>query len=116
MADLITTTEALRVAYPVLVAKIEAEARGESGNQVTTTIEKDKDGKMIKWTEESRDLDNNLVGKRTDEYTYYPTGETDVITQKKYDSQNKLIPGSEKKIKHYLDGRQPEVQESKVEG
>ena len=110
MADPITTTEGLRAAYPVLVAKIEAEARGESGNQTTTTIEKDKDGKTVKWTEESRDLDNNLVGKRIEEYSYYSTGETDTIIQKKHDSQNKLIPGSEKKIKHYLDGRQPEVE------
>lgn len=92
------------------MAQIEAEARGESGNLATIAVEKDKDGKTTKWIEETRDSEGLLVGKRTDEYTYYPTGETDVITQKKYDSQNELIPGSEKKIKHYLDGRQPEIQ------
>jgi len=114
MTDPITTTEDLRAAYPALVAEIEAEARGELTNS-TITVVADKDGRTTKWTEETRDLKDVLLGKRVDEYTYYPTGETDIIIHKEYDSSDKLIPGSEKKIKHYLGGRQPEIQKSVAE-
>jgi hypothetical protein len=110
----ITTTEGLKAAYPVLCGRLEKEARGETTISTVIII---MDGQMwmSTWTEETRDLDEILVGKRIDEYTYYSTGEIDIIIQKKYDSQNELI-GSGKEIKHYLDGRQPTVQNLEAGG
>jgi hypothetical protein len=49
------------------------------------------------------------VNKREVTWSYYPTGEVDVITIKQYDSNDALI--RTKAIKHYIDGRQPTVTE-----
>ena len=102
----IATTEGLRAAYPVLCERLEKETRGETAVSIVTVV---KDGKerMSTWTEETRDLDDLLVGKRIDEYVYYPTGEINTITMKKYDSNNELT--SKKVLKHYKDGTQPDL-------
>ena len=110
----ITTTEGLRAAYPALCERLEKEARGETTVSFVAVI-KDGQVRVSTWTEETRDLDDVLVGKRINEYTYYPTGEIDIITQKRYDSQNELI-GSGVEIKHFLDGRQPQVQNLEAGG
>lgn len=102
----ITTTEGLKAAYPALCERLEKEARGETTVSVATVV-KDGQARMGTWTEETRDLDDLLVGKRINEYTYYPTGEINTITMKKYDSDNELT--SKKVLKHYRDGRQPNL-------
>lgn len=101
-----TTTEGLKAAYPVLCERLEKEARGET-TVPTVTVVKDGQGRMSTWTEETRDLDDVLVGKRIDEYTYYLTDEIDTITMKKHDSNDKLT--SKKVLKHYKDGTQPNL-------
>ena len=102
----ITTTEGLKAAYPGLCKRLEKEARGET-TVSTVIVVKDGKERMSTWTEETRDLDGILVGKRIDEYAYYPTGEVNTITMKKYDSNNELT--SKKVLKHYRDGRQPNL-------
>ena len=102
----ITTTEGLRAAYPGLCKRLEKEARGETAVSIVTVV-KNGQGRMSTWTEEIRDLDGLLVGKRTDEYTYYLTGEVNTITMEKYGSDNKLT--SKKVLKHCKDGTQPNL-------
>ena len=52
---------------------------------------------------------NTQVNKRVVTWTYYATGEVNVITIKVYDGANNLL--HTKAIKHYKDGRQPTVTE-----
>lgn len=52
---------------------------------------------------------NTQVNKRVVTWTYYATGEVNVITIKVYDGANNLV--HTKAIKHYTDGRQPTVTE-----
>lgn len=52
---------------------------------------------------------NAQVNKRVTTWTYYATGEVNVITIKQYDGSNNLL--HTKAIKHYKDGRQPTVTE-----
>jgi predicted double-glycine peptidase len=52
---------------------------------------------------------NTQVNKRVVTWSYYATGEVNVITIKQYDSNNVLL--HTKAIKHYKDGRQPTVTE-----
>jgi hypothetical protein len=52
---------------------------------------------------------NKQVGKRVTTWTYYPTGEVDVIAIKTYNGKNALL--KTKAIKHYRDGKQPTVTE-----
>jgi len=47
----------------------------------------------------------NKIRSWSIDYIYYPTGEIDLIILKKFDALDALI--EEKKIKHYLDGKQP---------
>jgi len=51
-------------------------------------------------------LGNKLRSWSVD-YVYYSTGEIDLIVLKKFDALDTLI--EEKKIKHYIDGKQPEI-------
>ena len=56
------------------------------------------------------DTETNLrVNKRETTWTYYATGEVNLITIKQYDANNALL--HTKAIKHYKDGRQPTVTE-----
>jgi Mg2+/Co2+ transporter CorB len=86
---------------------VQAIKNGEDENETASHVEKDKKGRVKKWTEETKDLDGILISKRVDEYSYYKTGEVDIITQQVYDSKGELV--SEKKVKHFVDGRRPEV-------
>lgn len=52
---------------------------------------------------------NLQVNKREVTWTYYTSGEVDVIIIKQYDSNDVLL--HTKAIKHYKDGRQPTVTE-----
>lgn len=85
---------------PDLVLAIRA---GEDESAITTHIEKDAQSRTRRWTEEQRDLDGALIGKRVDEYSYYETGEVDIILLRVYDGEGGLV--SEKKVKHFVDGR-----------
>ena len=102
MAD-ITTTEELKETYPELTDKIIKEVCGEDTESSVSVI-KDKDGNITEWTEELRDSDGKLVSKRVDKYSFYLTGEVNIITQQVWDKDGKL---TEKQIKHYTDGKPP---------
>ena len=68
------------------------------------------DGQIASETIVTKDTETNLqVNKRETLWSYYPTGEVNVITIKQYDSNNVLL--HTKAIKHYKDGRQPTVTE-----
>ena len=68
------------------------------------------DGQIESETTIDVDTETNLqVNKRKVNWTYYATGEVDVITIKTYDGANNLL--RTKAIKHYKDGRQPTVTE-----
>jgi len=53
-----------------------------------------------------------LISKRIETTTYYPTGEINMVTQKRFDKNDKLI--SERDIKYYKDGKQPKILRGKV--
>ena len=68
------------------------------------------DGQIESETTIDVDTETNLqVNKRKVNWTYYATGEVDVITIKTYDGSNNLL--RTKTVKHYTDGRQPTVTE-----
>ena len=68
------------------------------------------DGQISSETIVTKDTETNLqVNKRVVTWTYYATGEVNVITIKQYDANNVLL--HTKAIKHYKDGRQPTVTE-----
>ncbi len=49
------------------------------------------------------------VGRETTDWTYYPTGEVDVITTTRFDSNDAVA--QRRAIQHYTDGSQPTVTE-----
>ncbi len=49
------------------------------------------------------------VGRETADWTYYPTGEVDVITQTQFDTNDAVSKW--RKIQHFTDGSQPTVTE-----
>ena len=66
------------------------------------------DGQVRSQTDRNMDIETGLqVDGRVVTYAYYPTGEVDTITISTRDSANKEI--AKKIIKHFIDGRQPEV-------
>jgi len=68
------------------------------------------DGQISSETIVTKDTETNLqVSKRAVTWSYYATGEVNVITTKTYDGNNNLL--HTKAIKHYKDGRQPTVTE-----
>jgi hypothetical protein len=68
------------------------------------------DGQIASEISVTVDTETNLqVSKREVTWTYYATGEVNVITIKQYDANNVLL--HTKAIKHHKDGRQPTVTE-----
>ena len=68
------------------------------------------DGQIESETTITVDTETNAqVNKRVTTWTYYATGEVNVITIKQYYGSNNLL--HTKAIKHYKDGRQPTVTE-----
>jgi hypothetical protein len=66
------------------------------------------DGQITSVTDVDRDMETGLMtGGRVVTFTYYPTGEVDTITISTRDAANVEI--AKKVIKHYTDGKQPEV-------
>ena len=74
------------------------------------SIQKDTHGRMHVWTELMY-RDGVLERKRMDTYSYYSTGEVNVINLKVFNGKNKLI--EHRNIKHFKDGRQPKVENVK---
>ena len=69
------------------------------------------DGQIESQTDVERDTETGAkTGSRVVTWTYYPTGEVDEITITNKDAADKTI-GKPKVIKHFTDGRQPEVTE-----
>jgi len=67
------------------------------------TIIRDGSNRPIFWTEETRDPNGIVVSKRTDAYTYYPTGEVDMINQRTFRGEAELR--HERDVKHSVDGK-----------
>ena len=82
-------------------------ANGGSDKLIEMVSTYDKNGLEIK-TETVRDVETNvIVSVKTITYTLYPKGEVDEITIVINDGVGKEI--SRKVIKHFINGRQPEV-------
>ena len=110
MADLKDATlKQLITERPDLVSDIKA---GKDEGSSIVSIIKDAQERMSVWVSEKRDLDGVLVGKSKDTYSYYLTGEVDVILQEKYNEKNVLVKKTE--LKHYRNGKQPSIQEIAV--
>lgn len=106
MTDLSTATlKQLVTERPDLVQDIKA---GKDEGSSTVSVVNDAQGRMSVWTSKRRDIDNALIGKRIDKYSYYETGEINEIIQEKYNEKNDLV--DKKKVKHYKDGSQPDVE------
>lgn len=81
----------------------------------TVTVEKDQNGRVKTWIEICCGEDGKQTSKRVESYTYYGTDEINEINQKIYNSKNTKV--SEKKVKHFTDGKQPTVSNiSVIEG
>jgi len=85
---------------------------GKDEGSSTITVVNDAQSRMKTWTSERKDIDNALIGKRIDKYSYYETGEINEIIQEKYNEKDVLVKKTE--LKHYRDGKQPDVQEIAV--
>ena len=73
----------------------------------TLTVNHDvPEGQLLK-VYEKIDLLGDKTGSTKTEWTYYPTGEVDLIVLSELDGLDVVV--GVKKIKHYLDGKQPEV-------
>jgi len=81
------TLRELIIRRPDLIQAIKA---GEDEGTISTSTNKDKDGKITQWIEEKRDLDGILISNRVDDYTYKDTGEIFRISMKRYDGENNL--------------------------
>ena len=85
----------------------------ERETEETTQVTKGKNGRTFQ-TYETRYVDTEeLIGKREEKPNYYKTGELNLIIQKRFDATGKLL--KQKNVKHFKDGRQPEVEEVEVE-
>ena len=73
-------------------------------NTITTDTQKDQHDRIIEWTEKVTNPNGNQVSKRVDEYSYYPTGEVDIITLNIFSGQHLV---STHLIKHYRNATQP---------
>ena len=65
---------------------------------LSVTTVKDKNGNLKTWTEETRDIDEVLISKRVDDYSYFQNGPVDTIRLRVFDGENALI--SDKTVKH----------------
>lgn len=72
----------------------------------TTNTQTDKFNRTKTWTEKISYPDGNQLSKRVDEYSYYPTGEIDIITLNTFGLKNLI---STKTLKHYRDCSEPLV-------
>lgn len=103
------TLKQLITERPDLVEDIKA---GKDEGTVTIFVVKDAKGRMSVWTEERKNLDDVVISKRVDKYTYYLAGEINEIVQEKYKGKNLT---SKQKVKHYRDGAPPDVTPMNIE-
>jgi hypothetical protein len=87
---------------------IQAVKSGEDEGTTVVSVVKDAQGRVKTWIEKRKNLDGVVIGKRVDKYTYYSTDSVNEIIQEKYKGA-KLTLISKQKVKHYLDGTQPDV-------
>ena len=108
IADLETATQSLQDWDKLTKAKLkELCYQGETTTERTMTRD-DKTGDNGVLTEVCRDLlTNAVVSRRVTRWTYFPTGEIDEIAVTEFDAQGKET--KRPTIKHYRDGRQPEL-------
>ena len=89
-------------AFPCMAQDLVSKAISE---KVTVRVESpEKFGKLLQEMESTDE--KGVKHKRVATWTYYKTGEVDLITVNRY-SDGKLV--STREIKHYLDGKQPTV-------
>ncbi len=68
----------------------------------------DEQGRVILVLDIDRDTETGaLLGATRTVWTYYDTGEVNVITIRRYDADQQEIVGAGLRIKHYTDGRPP---------
>lgn len=104
--DLSTATlKDLVTERPDLVEDIKS---GKNKGSTVVSVVKDVKGQVSIWTEEKKNLDGVVIGKRVDKYTYYSTDNVNEIVQERYEG-TKLTLVSKQKVKHYRDGTQPDV-------
>jgi hypothetical protein len=68
-------------------------------------MEHDDQGNAVRMEETITDAYGELLGTRQGVWTYYNTGEVNVITMQEFDADHKLTGGYA--VKHFRDGRQP---------
>jgi hypothetical protein len=102
------TLKQLITERPDLIADIK-DSKDE--NTSTITVQQDENGRMVTWTEETKDIDGKVVGKRVEKYTYYKEGPVDTITQEKYTG---AVLSKKQVVKHYLDEKQPTVSDVSI--
>jgi len=76
--------------------------------QVVTYLPDGQVDKIVDWKRDAET--NNKISGVVTNFSYYPTGEIDVIRVSQRDAAN--VETSHVRIKHYLDGRQPKITES----
>lgn len=95
----------------ILILLLAAAANGEmichEENITLVTVQKDIGGRISVWSEVTMNDGGKQIKKRIDMYTYYPSGEINIINQKEYDGNDKL--SSEKDIAHSTDNKPPIV-------
>jgi len=74
------------------------------------SVVKDKDGNVLTWIEETRDVDGILIKKRVDDYGYLDGHVIDTIRKQVYGGDGMTLL-SEKTIQHFEDGSPPMVTE-----
>jgi len=84
---------------------IEIEMEGQTEFSDPTTGEDCPNGQVWRLTV-IRDAEGTKLRSNRVDWTYYPTGEVDIITIIELDASDDII--SMKQLKHYPDGRQPE--------
>lgn len=67
----------------------------------------DKTGNAVRMDEEIRDAYGELMGAREILWTYYNTGEVNVITVRDFDAAHRLLGGYT--VKHYRGAQQPRL-------
>ena len=75
---------------------------------IAPTVTYGANGQVASQTEVVQDMETaGQVSARTTIWSYYPNGSVDTITIQTFDASNALTGTT--KIKHYTDGKQPEV-------
>ena len=79
----------------------------EGVTETTSVLTKREDGENVLLEETTKDAYGKVVGSRVVAWTYYKTGEVNEIGVVQMDALGKAVETYN--VKHYLDGRQPEM-------